>query len=80
MVNEQSNANEVLAQVMVEAASTTIQAMAAAGAERIQNLGPRLDRPKIKQQTVKWEAEDKYNELKSFRLEENNIFKSYSTS
>ena len=57
---------------------TTRQAMDAAGAERTQNAGPRLNRPIMKQTTFNWEAEDKYKELQNFRLEVNNIFKSYS--
>ena len=56
-----------------------IQAMAATGNERSQNIGPRLGKPAMKQPNFNWEAEDKYNELKLFRLEVNNIFKSYNT-
>ena len=78
MANEQSNANEVVAQALAEAARLMIQAMVAAGAERTQNAGPSLDGSIMKQPTFNLEAEDKYNELKNFRLEVNNIFKSYS--
>ena len=53
--------------------------MAAAGAERSQNTGPRLDGPMMRQPNFNWEAEDKYNKLKNFRLEVNNIFKCYNT-
>ena len=42
---------------MAKVARITIQAMAAAGAERTQNVAPRLVRPIIKQPTFKWEAE-----------------------
>ena len=35
MANEQSNANEVIAQAVAEAASVTIQTMATARAERM---------------------------------------------
>ena len=49
-----------------------------ARAERTQNVGPGLDWPMVEQPTFKWEAEDKYNELKNFTLEINNIFKPYS--
>ena len=70
--------NEEIAETVAEAARVTIQAMAAARAERIQNVRPRLGRS-IKETTIfNWEAEDKCNELKTFRLEVNNIFKSYS--
>ena len=46
--------------------------------EGTQNAGPRLGGPMMKQPTFNWEAEGKYNEHKNFRLELNNIFKSYS--
>ena len=52
MANKQSNANEVIAQVVVEAARVTTQAMAAAGAERTQNVGPSLDRLIMKQHST----------------------------
>ena len=32
----------------------------------------------MKQPNFNWEAEDKYSKLKNFRLEVNNIFKSYN--
>ena len=63
---------------MAEATRAAIQAMAAAGAERAPNAGPGLGRPLMKQPTFNWKAEDKYNELKNFRLEVNNIFKLYN--
>ena len=55
--------------------TAAIQAMAAAGTERSQNTGPRLSRPAIKQSNFNCKAEDKYNKLKNFRIEVNNIFK-----
>ena len=54
--------------------------MAVAGAERTQNVGPRLGWTTMKQPNFNWEVEDKYNNLKNFRLEASNIFKLYSTS
>ena len=79
MANKQLNANEVIAQAVAEVARAPIQAMGAAGAERTKNMGPRIGGPIIEQPTFSWEAEDKCNDLKHFRLEVNNIFKSYST-
>ena len=70
MVNEQSIVNEVIAQAVHEAARLTMQAMVTAGTEGTQKKGPWLGRPVMKQPTLNWEAEDKYNELKNFRLEE----------
>ena len=78
MANEQSNANEVIAQAVAEVARATIQAMATDRAERTQHAGPRLGRPIMKQPTFNWEAECKYNELKNFRLQISNICKSYN--
>ena len=42
-------------------------------------MEPRPGGPTIKQPNFNWEAEDKYIELKNFRLEVNNIFKSFNT-
>ena len=33
----------------------------------------------MKQPTFSWEAEDKYNELKTFKLEVNNILSTYNS-
>ena len=41
--------------------------------------GPKIGRPTMKQPTFNWEADDKYNELKTFRLEVNNILTMYNT-
>ena len=67
---------KAIAWAVVESARVTMQAMAAATAERTQNVGPRLGAPIIKQPTFNWKAEDKYNEFTNFRLEVNYIFKS----
>ena len=57
-----------------------IQVMAVATAERLQGTaGPKIGRPAMKQPTLNWEVEDKYSELKIFRLEVNNILMPYST-
>ena len=79
MESKQTYMPEIIAQAVAEAMKAAIQAMAAAGNERAQNTGPRLGRPTMKQPNFNWEAEDKYNKLKNFRLEVNNIFKSYNT-
>ena len=41
--------------------------------------GPKLGSPAMKQLTFNWEAEDKYNELKTFRLEVNNILSTFNS-
>ena len=42
--------------------------------------GPNIGSAAIKQPTFNWEAEDKYSELKTFRLKVNKILSSYTTS
>ena len=41
--------------------------------------GPKLGSPAMKQPMFNWEAEDKYNELKTFKLEVNNILSTYNS-
>ena len=67
MASEQTSANEAKVQAVAEATRATIEAMAAARAERTQNAGPRLGRPVIKQPTFNWEAEDRFNELRKLQ-------------
>ena len=63
ITSEKTNTHEVIAQAMAE----TMRA-------RSQNTGPWLGRPVMKHPNFNWEAEDKYNKLKNFRLEVNNFF------
>ena len=79
MASKQTNTHEVIDQAVAEAMTATVQAMAKAGTERSQNMLPRLGIPAMKQPNFNWKAEYKYNELKNFRLELNNIFKSCDT-
>ena len=41
--------------------------------------GPKIGGLAMKQPTLDWDAEDKYSELKTFRLEVNNILSTYNT-
>ena len=75
MTSEQIKTNEAIVQAVAEATRTAIQAMAVARAERTQNTGPRVGGPMMKEPTFNWEAEDRNNKLKNFRIEVNNIFK-----
>ena len=77
MASGQTNTNEAVAQA-VTGATKEIQTMAVAGAERTHNAGSKQSGPMMKHPTFNWELEDKYNKLKNFTLEVNNIFKSYS--
>ena len=76
MASEQINTKKGIVQAVAEATRGKIQAMAVSRVERTQNVGPRLGRPVMKEPTFNWKAEDMYNELKNFRLDINNIFKS----
>ena len=79
MASEQTSASEAIDKAVAEATIPAIQTMAVARAERAKIVGPRLGGPMMKQPNFKWEAQDKYNELKNLRIEVNNIFKSYNT-
>ena len=74
MASEQAIANEAITNAVAEATKAAIHAMAAAVAERPQSMaGPVIGRPAMKQPSFNWEADNKYSELKNFRLEVNNI-------
>ena len=78
MASEQANTNEAIAKAVAEATRLAIQVMATATTERPQNVWPKIGRPAMKQSNFNWEADDKYNKLKNFRLEVNNIFRWYN--
>ena len=78
MASEQANTNEAIPKIVEEATRVTIQAIAAATTERPKNVGTKIGRPATKQTNFNWEADNKYNELKNFRLEVNTIFRSYN--
>ena len=76
MASEQAIANEVISKTVAEANRAAIQAMAA----RPQSVAePKIGRPALKQPTFNWEADDKYSELKTFRLEVNSILTMYKS-
>ena len=73
--------NEVIAKTVAEATRVAIQAMAEAQAERMHDIsGSKIGGPAMKQLMFDWNAEDKYSELKTFRLEVNNVLSTYNTS
>ena len=73
--------NEVIAKAVAEATRVAIQAMAEAQVERTHDIsGPKIGGPAMKQLTFDWDAEDKYSELKTFRLEVNNALSTYNTT
>ena len=72
--------NEVIAKAVVEATRVAIQAMAEAQAKRMHDTsGLKIGGPTMKQPMFDWNAEDKYSELKTFRLEVNNVLSTYNT-
>ena len=65
---------------MAEATRAVIQAMATAMIEQPQSMaGHKQGGTAMKQPTFNWELEDKYIELKTFKLKVNNIFSTYNT-
>ena len=65
---------------VAEATRIALQTIVEAQAERMHNgSGPKLGGPAMKQPTFDWDAQDKYIELKTFRLEANNVLPTYNT-
>ena len=72
--------SEAIARAVAEATRIALQTMVEAQAERTHNgSGPKLGGPAVKQPTFDWDAQDKYSELKAFRLEVNTILSTYNT-
>ena len=72
--------NEVIAKAVAEATTVAIQPMAEAWVERMHDTsGPTIGSPTMKQPMFDWNAKDKYSELKTFRLEVNNVLSTYNT-
>ena len=79
MASEQAIVNDVIAKAVVELTRVAIQAMAVAATERSQSTaGPKIGGPITKQPTFNWEADNKYNKLKTLRLDVNNILSTYN--
>ena len=72
--------SESIARAVAEATRIAIQTMVETQAERMHDVsGPKIGGPTMKQLTFNWNAEDKYSELKTFRLEVNNVLSMYNT-
>ena len=79
MANEQIM-NKAIAKAVAKAMRVAIQAKVAATGEQMQSIaGPKLGSPSMKQPMFIWEADDKYNELKTIKLEVNNILSTYNS-
>ena len=72
--------SEAIVRAVAEATRIVLQTMAEAQAERMHDgSGPKLGGPTMKQPLFDWDAQDKYSELKTFRLEVNNFLSTYNT-
>ena len=70
--------SKAIATAVAEATRIAIQTMVEAWAERTHDgSGPKVGGPAMKQLMFDWNAQDKYSELKTFRLEVNNILSTY---
>ena len=70
--------SEAIACAIVEATRVVLQTMPEAQAQRRQNAtGPKLGGPTLKQPTFDWEVQDKYKELKTFKLEVSKVLSTY---
>ena len=82
MMTTEQIISEAFAKAVDEATGVAIQAMAEAPAEQTPDMkGPKIGGPTMKHPTFDWDTEDKYrySELKTFRLEVNNILSTYNT-
>ena len=80
MASDQTIANEAIAKTVAKTTRAAIQTIAAAMAEMPQSIaGPKLGGCAMKQPGFNWEADNKYSELKPFRLEVKNIQTTYNT-
>ena len=72
--------SEVITRAVAETTRVAIQTMAEAWAERMDDIsGPKIGGPTMKQLMFDWNAEDKYSQLKPFRLEVNNVLSTYNS-
>ena len=73
--------SEAITRAVVEATRVVPQTMVEGWVERTQNAaGPKLGGTTMKQPTFDWEVPDKYSQLKTCRLEVNNVLSTHNTS
>ena len=69
MVTEQIM-SKVITKAVAEATRVAIEAMVEAQVEQMHDTaGPKIGSPAMKHPTFDWDVQDKYSELKTFRLE-----------
>ena len=72
--------SKAIAKAVAEATRVAIQAMAEAQAERMHDTsGPKIGGPTMKQPIFEWDAGNTYSELKTFKLEVNNVLSTYKS-
>ena len=72
--------SEVITKALAKATRVAIQAMAEVQVEQMHDVAvPKKGCPALKKPTFNSDTEDKYSELKTFRLEVNNISPTYNT-
>ena len=70
---------QIMSKAIAKAVRVAIQAMAEATAEWLQDTaGTKIGNPAMKQSMFNWDSEDRYSELKTFKLEINNILSTYN--
>ena len=81
MSTDQANITDTVAQIAAEAARVMVQAMDMASAEnkqRLQNVGPEIGGPLMRQPTFNWGSIDKCADLRNFRIQAKNMFQNYN--
>ena len=79
MASEQIISKQIT-RTVAEATRIAIQTMTEAQAERMHNISePKIGSPTMKQLMFNWNTEGKYSELKTFRLEVNNVLSMCNT-
>ena len=72
--------SEAITRAEAEATRIAIQTMVEPQVERTYDgSGPKVGSPTMKQLMFDWNAQDKYSELKTFRLGVSNILSTYNT-
>ena len=72
--------NKAITRAIAEATRVVIQTMVEAWVERMHDISrTKIGSPTMKQLTFDWNAEDKHSELKTFRIEVNNVLSMYNT-
>ena len=72
--------SKAFTRAVAEAIRIAIQSMVEAWVERTPSAsGPKIGSPTLKQMMFNWNTQDKYSELRTFRLEFNNILSIYNT-